>query len=75
MMKPRFGGSIMSESHPDFAALAMIRDGIHAHAGGAQQLHSALPILIKNAVDFVIDPVRTARTSISELDTVEKTSG
>ncbi len=63
----------MNEQHPDYEALAKIRDGIFAHAGGEQKLRKELPILIKNAVDFVIDPVRTARTKMSELDKVEKT--
>lgn len=32
-----------------------------------------LPLLLKDAVDFVLDPVRTGRTKIAELDKVEKT--
>lgn len=33
----------------------------------------ALPAIIADAVDYVVDPVRTARTLLSELDNVEKT--
>ncbi len=36
-------------------------------------MHRALPLLIRDAIDFVIDPVRTARTRIRDLDNVEKT--
>ena len=39
----------MNEQHPDFAALAKIRDGIFALAGGEDKLRQELPILIKNA--------------------------
>jgi hypothetical protein len=31
------------------------------------------PDVVREAVDYVIDPVRTARTSVAELDNVEKT--
>ena len=31
------------------------------------------PTLVRDAVDFVLDPVRTARTRVAELDNVEKT--
>lgn len=36
-------------------------------------MSAELPSLLKEAVDFVLDPVRTARTQISEIDKVEKT--
>ena len=49
MTRKRFGGSIMNEQHPDYAALAKIRDGIFALAGGVDKLRQELPILIKNA--------------------------
>lgn len=32
-----------------------------------------MPILVQDAIDFVIDPVRTGRTRLVELDNVEKT--
>ena len=73
MTVQRFGESTMNERHADYAALVKIRDGIFANAGGSESLKQQLPVLIKNAVDFVIDPVRTARTTIAELDKVEKT--
>ncbi|MEZ4409493.1 MAG: NaeI family type II restriction endonuclease [Polyangiales bacterium] len=41
--------------------------------GGAEELQRGLPLLIRDAIDFVIDPVRTARTRVQELDNVEKT--
>ena len=63
----------MDETHPDFLQLATIRTAIFQSCGGPEKLNQALPVLITDAVDFVIDPVRTARTQISELDNVEKT--
>lgn len=70
--KRRFPVSSINEAHPDYPLLARIRDEIlRRRSDGA--LQQKLPVLIKAAVDFVIDPVRTARTSIEELDKVEKT--
>ena len=71
--KQRFGNSVVDEQHQDFAILARIRDEVNRKAGGGDRLKVELPNLIKNAVDFVIDPVRTGRTTMEELDKVEKT--
>lgn len=71
--KQRFGNSVVDEQHQDFQILARIRTEIERKAGGPDRLKEELPNLIKNAVDFVIDPVRTGRTTMEELDKVEKT--
>jgi hypothetical protein len=71
--KQRFGNSEVDEKHQDFPILARIRAEIENKAGGAEKLRDELPILIKNAVDFVLDPVSTGRTRMEELDKVEKT--
>lgn len=42
-------------------------------AGGLAELSLHMPVLIQDAIDFVIDPVRTGRTRLVELDNVEKT--
>ena len=63
----------MRSEHQDFESLTAIRDAILGNCGGAAALAAALPTLIADAVDFVVDPVRTARTLISDLDNVEKT--
>lgn len=65
--------SIVKEGHPDYDALIKIRNGISRRAGSLENLVSQLPIIIKDAIDFVIDPVRTGRTIVAELDGVEKT--
>jgi hypothetical protein len=69
----RFGLSLLNEQHPDFTALNSIRDGVLRRIVGPNTLQELLPGLIKDAVDFVLDPVRTGRTQLAELDRVEKT--
>ena len=63
----------MEEEHQDYQTLEQIRRAILERCGGEKSLAAALPTLIADAVDFVVDPVRTARTLISDLDNVEKT--
>jgi Restriction endonuclease NaeI len=63
----------MHREHRDFETLSAIQHAILANCGGADALANALPTLIADAVDFVVDPIRTARTLISDLDKVEKT--
>lgn len=67
-----FPPSILS-THIDYEELLRLRNAIYKSAGGGDVLQAALPQLLQEAIDFVIDPVRTARNSIAELDSVEKT--
>ena len=53
--------------HPDFPVLARIREGILVQMGGMDALCEKFPLLIREAIDFVLDPIRTARTRMSEL--------
>jgi Restriction endonuclease NaeI len=69
----RFGQSVVDDKHPDFETLGKLREGILLRISGSQRLNELLPGLIKDAVDFVLDPVKTGRTELSELDRVEKT--
>lgn len=64
---------MIQPGHQDYDLLVLIRDGILSRIGGSERLNETLPPLIKDAVDFVLDPVRTARTRIDDLDKVEKT--
>ncbi|HMN36687.1 MAG TPA: NaeI family type II restriction endonuclease [Hyphomicrobium sp.] len=72
-MSSAFPQSLMGLNHSDYPALSKIRDGIFKRTGGELELQKQLPILMKQAVDFVLDPVRTGRTRVEELDKVEKT--
>jgi hypothetical protein len=63
----------VDDTHPDYPVLSALRDEIAKRAGGIENLTVRFPALVRDAVDFVLDPVRTARTTIAELDNVEKT--
>jgi hypothetical protein len=63
----------VGEDHPDYPKLAMLRDEIARRTGGLITLQRKFPGIVRDAVDFVLDPVRTARTKVRELDNVEKT--
>lgn len=57
----------------DRALLQPIVEAIHARTGGFAALAEKFPAVVREAVDYVIDPLRTARTSVADLDNVEKT--
>lgn len=65
--------SRVNESHVDWAILKALQDEITARVGGHAALQQRFPLLVRDAVDFVLDSVRTARTRVTELDNVEKT--
>lgn len=65
--------SQVDSAHADFAILDTLRQEIASRSGGLAALPQRFPLLVRDAVDFVLDPVRTARTRVSELDNVEKT--
>jgi phage terminase Nu1 subunit (DNA packaging protein) len=63
----------LNEDHPDYPILATLRDEIARKAGGLANLQVKFPGIVRDAIDFVLDPVRTARTKVKDLDNVEKT--
>lgn len=63
----------MKENHPDFERLKPIVDEVIRRFGGRQKLSKKLPSMVNDAIDYVIDPVRTGRTKVSDLDSIEKT--
>lgn len=65
--------SKVGPGHQDYVVLDRVRSAILQKVGGEPEMRRALPVLIRDAIDFVIDPVRTARTRIRDLDNVEKT--
>jgi hypothetical protein len=68
-----FPSSIVASGHQDFVLLARVRAEIYRCARGEKAFNERIPSLLQDAVDFVLDPVRTARNTIAELDNVEKT--
>jgi hypothetical protein len=65
--------SQLAKGHGDYPLLSGLRDAIALRVGSLEILTSRFPELVREAVDFVLDPVRTARTRLHELDNVEKT--
>lgn len=65
--------SLVAPGHPDYVELIAISKEIYKLSGGVDQLRERVPELIADAAEFVLDPVRTARTKVSDLDNVEKT--
>jgi hypothetical protein len=63
----------IESGHPDYSVLSMLRSEVAERSGGMKALQTKFPLLVRDAVDFVLDPVRTARTRVVELDNVEKT--
>lgn len=63
----------MDANHPDFAQLQRLRDAIVRKANGYERLARNFPEIVRDAIEYVIDPIRTGRTTIKELDNVEKT--
>lgn len=65
--------SIVQPGHSDYITLVKIRDAVYGRVGGQSRLLEIFPALVREAIDFVLDPVRTARTRLTDLDNVEKT--
>ena len=63
----------VTEEHPDYPFLSALRDEIVTRAGGIEELTARFPEIVRDAIDFVLDSVRTAQTRLCELDNVEKT--
>jgi hypothetical protein len=63
----------MDSSHPDYAQLQRLRDALVKQARGHDRLVTKFPELVRDAIEYVIDPIRTGRTTIADLDNVEKT--
>ena len=57
----------------DYAKLERLASELYRLVGGKDVFVTRFPEIISDAVDYVVDPVRTARTTVAELDNVEKT--
>jgi hypothetical protein len=60
-------------AHADFPVVKRIEAALVRQAGGLDKLKAELPILIRQAIDEVIDAPRTGRVHASELEKTEKT--
>lgn len=63
----------LDSSHPDYAAVAPIVRAIFDAAGGREEFEVEVPILLRTAIDEVIDAPRTGRYLLSETEKTEKT--
>lgn len=63
----------LDSAHPDFASVAPIAAAILAAAGGPIEFETRVPLLLRTAVDEVIDAPRTKRFLLSETEKTEKT--
>lgn len=65
--------SVIAPGHPDYDDLKHLEAEILSRLGSRTKVQQQFPLLVRDALDFVLDPVRTARTRLRELDNVEKT--
>jgi hypothetical protein len=60
-------------THRDFAIVKRLESALARQAGGLEKLRQELPVLIRQAIDEVIDTPRTGRVHARELEKTEKT--
>ncbi len=65
--------SIVDEQHVDFPLLSSLADEIFRRAGGSRGFRQAIPGLLREVIDDVIQTPRTGRLSYDELEKTEKT--
>jgi hypothetical protein len=61
----------MTPSHPDFEILTAIADEMRRRLG--MNAETVLGTVVQDAMEFVLDPIRTGRTELYQVDNVEKT--
>lgn len=65
--------SLITTGHCDFEILSEIEGEILARAGGLPKLEEAIPPMLRECIDDVIQTPRTGRRSYEELEKTEKT--
>jgi hypothetical protein len=63
----------LSIAHPDFALISVIQNAIFESSGGFEQFAEDVPLIIRRAIDEVIDSPRTNRFTLTETEKTEKT--
>jgi hypothetical protein len=63
----------LAESHLDYELLKRLEDAIYRAAGGQEKFEEQIPALLRQAIDEVIDPARSKRFTLEEIDKTEKT--
>lgn len=63
----------LAESHCDYALLTRLEEAIYASAGSKAKFDKDIPALLRQAIDEVIDPARSKRFTLDEIQPTEKT--
>jgi hypothetical protein len=63
----------LTSAHRDYVIVKRLESALAKQAGGPEKLKQELPVLIRAAIDEVIDAPRTGRVHASELEKTEKT--
>lgn len=72
-MKQTLPDSLILPGHPDYDLLTEIAGEITARAGGAMELASRFPAMLRTCIDDVIMTPKTGRRAYEELEKTEKT--
>jgi hypothetical protein len=63
----------LAESHCDYQLLKRLEDAIYKSAGGQARFEEDIPLILRQAIDEVIDTSRSKRFTLTELEKTEKT--
>lgn len=63
----------LDSSHPDFPSVSPIVDAIIEASGGLGEFEVEVPLILRTAIDEVVDAPRTKRFLLSETEKTEKT--
>ena len=72
-MKQTLPDSLILPGHPDYDLLTEIAGEITSRAGGAMELASRFPAMLRTCIDDVIMTPKTGRRAYEELEKTEKT--
>ena len=63
----------LAETHVDYKLLVRLEDAIYKNVDGRERFCSEFPKLLRQAIDEVIDPARSKRFTLDEIEKTEKT--
>lgn len=72
-MKKKIPESLVTPGHPDFEILSGIAATLTSIVGGHSKIREAIPPLLREIIDDVVQTRRTGRRSYDELEKTEKT--
>jgi hypothetical protein len=65
--------TIQKQENPDSLLIKQLEDAILRNAGGLARFKKEIPLLLRKAIDEVIDSARTGRFTLDETEKTEKT--